>query len=224
VTPNQPHVRYTAAEYDRYTREFVKPYDEMLAAWILRQIPNLPPDFTLLDVGTGTAQFLIHVAQLPELASARLVGTDVFDDMIRTAQSAVHDAGLPHRIELLRDDVHHMQLPDSFADLIVSRSTLHHWANPVDALREIYRVLKPGGTVLIVDVRRDAPEDAVKQFNQLREKAGLGASFLDEKYTAPEVRAFAEKAGLQSCCSVDVGTDGISALGLSLRMRKPESV
>jgi ubiquinone/menaquinone biosynthesis C-methylase UbiE len=224
LTPNQAHVRYSAAEYDRYTREFVKPYDEMLAAWVLRQAAGLPPDFTLLDVGTGTAQFLIHIAAFPELRSAHLVGTDVFEDMIRTAESAIGQAGLSGRIKLLLEDVHAMRLPAGFADLIVSRSTLHHWSDPVGALREVYRVLKPGGTALIVDVRRDAPEGAVREFNQFREKAGLGASFLEEKYTAPEVMAFAEKAGLKTCSSVDVGTDGLSALGLSLRIRRRRDV
>jgi ubiquinone/menaquinone biosynthesis C-methylase UbiE len=220
LTPNQAHVRYSATEYDRYTREFVKPYDKMLAAWVLRQAAGLPADFTLLDIGTGTARFLIHVAAFSELRSAHLVGTDVFEDMIRTAELAVDRAGLSDRIELLQDDVHAMRLPVGFADILVSRSTLHHWSDPVGALREIYRVLKPGGTALIVDVRRDAPESAVREFNQLREKAGLSASFLAEKYTAPEVAVFAEKAGLKAVSSVDVGADGLTALGLSLRIRK----
>ncbi|MBV9081218.1 MAG: methyltransferase domain-containing protein, partial [Acidobacteriaceae bacterium] len=161
-----------------------------------------------------------HLSTLPELQSVHLLGTDVFEDMIHEAKSAVARAGLLDRIELLQDDVHESRLPPGFADVIVSRSTLHHWSDPVRALREIYRVLKPGGTALIVDVRRDAPEVAVREFNQFREKAGLGPSFLDEKYTAHEVQAFAEEAGLRSCSSVDVGKQGLNALGLSLRIRK----
>jgi ubiquinone/menaquinone biosynthesis C-methylase UbiE len=192
----------------------------MLAAWVVRQAAELAPDFTLVDVGTGTAQFLVHLSTIPELQSVHLLGTDVFEDMIHEAKSAVARAGLSDRIELLQDDVHESRLPPRFADVIISRSTLHHWSDPVRALRNIYQVLKPGGTALIVDVRRDAPEAAVRDFNQLREKAGLGPSFLEEKYTAQEVQSFAEKAGLTSSSSVDVGTQGLNALGLSLRIRK----
>ena len=127
MVPNQAHVRYTAAEYDRYTRDFVKPYDEMLAGWVLRQAKKLPRTFTLLDVGTGTARFLIHIAGMPELSEARLIGTDVFEDMIQEGQTGIREAGFENRIELVLDDVHDMKLPSDFADLIVSRSTLHHW-------------------------------------------------------------------------------------------------
>ncbi len=126
MVPNQAHVRYTAAEYDRYTRDFVKPYDEMLAGWVLRQAKKLPPEFVLLDVGTGTARFLIHVAGMPELSNARLIGTDVFEDMIQEGETAIKEAGFENRIEKMLDDVHEMKLPSGFTDLIVSRSTIHN--------------------------------------------------------------------------------------------------
>ena len=230
MVPNQAHVRYTAAEYDRYTRDFVKPYDEMLAGWVLRQAKKLPRTFVLLDVGTGTARFLIHIAGMPELSEARLIGTDVFEDMIQEGQTGIREAGFENRIELVLDDVHDMKLPSDFADLIVSRSTLHHWhestfENPVPrALSEVHRVLKPGGSALIVDVRRDAPKEAVEEFNKLRGQAGIGNSFTDEKFTAAEVMAFAEAAGIGRSSKVEVGASGLSALGLGLTITKRANV
>lgn len=230
MVPNQAHVRYTAAQYDQYTSTFVKPYDDMLAGWVLKRAQKLPPDFTLLDVGTGTARFLIHLAGMPELAAAKLVGTDVFDDMITAAAAAVSDTGFSNRIELLLDDVHDMKLPDEYADVIVSRSTLHHWkeseyADPLPrALSEIYRVLKKGGSALIVDVRRDAPQAAIDEFNRLRQHAGMPPSFMGEKFTADEILSFARAAGIGDYSTLDVGTDGLSALGLSLHIRKPRDI
>jgi ubiquinone/menaquinone biosynthesis C-methylase UbiE len=226
IIPNQAHVRYTAADYDRYTRDFVRPYDEMLAGWVLQRAKKLPRSFVLLDVGTGTARFLIHLAGLPGLSEARLVGTDVFQDMLDVAGSAVREAGFAGRIELLLEDVHDMKLPSEFADLIVSRSTLHHWVqspfpNPVPrALQEIHRVLKSGGEALIVDVRRDAPPDAVDAFNKLRGRAGISDSVTAEKFVAAQVKDFAEAAGLGACSKVDIGTSGLAALGLALTISK----
>ena len=227
MTPNQAHVRYTAEQYDDYTKEFVKPYDDMLAAWVLQESRKLPAAFTLLDVGTGTARFLIHLASIPELDAVRLIGTDAFDDMIQTGSAAIGNAGFANRIELILDTVHNMKLPSNLAHLIVSRSTLHHWKDatfpdPVPrALQEIFRVLKPGGMALIVDVRRDAPPEAVEKFNTQRRQAGIGDSFLGEKFTVAEVQAFAETAGIGSYCTVEAGKSGLSLLGLALVIKKP---
>src|SRR5205085_3692735 len=111
---------------------------------------------------------------IPELDAVRLVGTDAFEDMIQTGSAAIRKAGFANRIELILDTVHDMNLPSNFAHLIVSRSTLHHWKDATlpdqvpRALHEIFRVLKPGGMALIVDVRRDAPPEVVAKFNTQR--------------------------------------------------------
>ena len=78
------------------------------------------------------------------------------------------DAGFEGRIELAVDDVHEMRWPDAFADIIISRSTIHHWHDPRKALRDIFRVLKPGGIAMIHDVRRDPAPEAIEEFNRLR--------------------------------------------------------
>lgn len=46
---------------------------------------------------------------------------------------------------------------DNSVDIVVSSLSLHHWAEPEQALAEIFRVLKPNGRLLIFDLRRDSP-------------------------------------------------------------------
>jgi ubiquinone/menaquinone biosynthesis C-methylase UbiE len=215
------HVRYSAREYDAYTAQFVKPYDELMAKRILEERRKRPGLKRLVDVGTGTAQFLVYLAQLEGLDDLELIGTDLFSDMIDAASEAVKQAGLEHRIQLVVADAHELPFPSNFADLIISRSTLHHWRAPTVALREMYRVLRPSGVALIMDVRRDPAPDAIAEFNRLRSLSGLGPSHLDEKFTADEVRAFAADAGLASVATVYAPTRGIGALGLSLEIEKP---
>ena len=218
---HQPHVRYTADEYDRYTAEFVKPFDEMMTKRVVEEARLQPPDALILDIGTGTARLLVHLAHIGELARLRLVGTDLFEDMITRARRSVAEAGLSGRIELIQQDVHAMDLPDEFADIILSRSTLHHWSDPTRALTEIYRVLKLGGVALIHDVRRDPDPEALAEFDRLRGLAGLGPSFLDEKFTAPEVEAFLRDAGLAAQGIVRAPSSGMGALGMEVEIRKP---
>lgn len=52
-------------------------------------------------------------------------------------------------------DVAGLPLPDGALDWAVSSLSLHHWSDPDRALGEICRVLKPGGQMLLFDLRRD---------------------------------------------------------------------
>jgi ubiquinone/menaquinone biosynthesis C-methylase UbiE len=214
---HDPHVRYTAEEYDRFTATVIRPFDEAFAPVVAQQTRKRGPGAVLLDVGTGTARFLIHLAQAGLADDVRLVGTDLFDDMLDQARRAAAAAGVA--IDLRREDVHAMTLPDAFADVVVSRSTVHHWSDPAQAFREIDRVLKPGGVAFIVDVRRDAPAEAVAAFNALRRDAGLPPSVLDEKYTVAELRGFCTEAGLDGRCEYYTAEDGIAALGVTIVIR-----
>src|SRR5437763_12930900 len=126
---HQAHVRYSAEEYDRYTADFVKPFDDMLASRVLEEaLPRLPGAL-LLDIGAGTARFLVRLAMIPELAALRLVGTDLFEDMVEQARRTVEAANASDRVEMIVADVHAMNLSDAYADIVLSRSTLHHCFN-----------------------------------------------------------------------------------------------
>lgn len=218
---HQPHVRYTAESYDQYTARFVKPFDDMLAKQVLDEVLPGPDGRVVLDIGTGTARFLVRLAGLDELKGWRLIGTDVFADMIERANQTIADEGFEGRIELLEQDVHAMDLPDGFADIVISRSTLHHWERPVQALAEIDRVLKPGGVAIIHDVRRDPAPEAIAEFNRMRTEAGLPPSFLDEKFTAAEVEGFLAEAGLAEHSRVLAPKSGLGALGMAVEIAKP---
>jgi len=220
---NDPHVRYTADQYDQFTASFVKPFDEMVAWRVIKEARPRLPGALLLDVGTGTARLLVHLARIEELAGLHIVGTDFFADMVERAKRTVVEAGLTDRIELIQQDVHAMSLPDGYADIILSRSTLHHWADPPRALAEIYRVLRPGGIALIHDVRRDPEPEALAEFNRLREMAGVGPSYLDEKFTSQEAEAFVREAGLAAHATIRAPKNGLGALGMEVEIIKPLS-
>lgn len=218
---NQAHVRYTADRYDEFTAGFVRPFDEMVTRRVVGEARDRPAGSVLLDVGTGTARLLIHLARVESLSGLRLIGTDLFADMIERARQSVAEAGLSDRIELTQQDVHAMDLPDESADIVLSRSTIHHWSDPSRALAEIDRVLRPGGVAFIHDVRRDPAPEALEEFNRLRARAGLGPSFLDEKFTAAEVEAFLLAAGLADRGTVHAPSSGLGALGMEVEIRKP---
>lgn len=158
---------------------------------------------------------------MESLTGLRLAGTDLFADMIERAHRTLAETGLEGKIDLFEDDIHESRLPAPFADIIISRSTIHHWRNPSQALGEIFRLLKPGGVALIHDVRRDATPEAVAEFNRLRALAGIGPSMLEEKFTAAEVTAFLENAGLSQFARIYAPKKGLMGLGMAIHIRKP---
>jgi ubiquinone/menaquinone biosynthesis C-methylase UbiE len=212
------HVHYSAESYDKYTEGFVEVYDEGMVKRLLKE--GGARGGVLLDVGTGTARHLIKMAAVPALDSLRLVGVDYYQDMVDEALRAVALEGLQGRVEVLQADAHQLPFPDGFADFVISRSTIHHWADPARAFGEIYRVLKPGGVALIHDVRRDPAPDVLAQFNEQRRLAGVEPCRLEEKYTAAEVEAFLAATGLQQHATVGAPDEGPGALGFEVRIGK----
>jgi ubiquinone/menaquinone biosynthesis C-methylase UbiE len=214
------HVHYSAKDYDQYTERFVAVYDAGMIERLLEERRMREAEGILLDVGTGTARLLIKIAAVPEFKDVRLIGIDYFQDMVDEAAKAVAESNLQDRIELRQADAHHLPYADNFADYIISRSTIHHWADPVQALKEIHRVLKPGGIAIIHDVRRDPAPDILHQFNELRRQAGVEPARLEEKYTAAEVKDFLRQAGLHRYAGIVAPHSGPGALGFELNMEK----
>lgn len=212
------HVHYSADLYDHYTASFVQAYDDAFLKRLQSERHRLPEtDATLVDIGTGTAQFLIRLAQLPEFDEVRLVGTDYFQDMVEVAIAAVQKSSLGDRIEIQQADVHAMPYGDSSVDAIISRSTIHHWSDPAQAFREIDRILKPGGIAIIHEPRRDPAPEVLAEFNRQREQAGVEPVRLEEKYTAAEVREFLDRAGIDAQTGkINAPTSGLGALGMEV--------
>jgi ubiquinone/menaquinone biosynthesis C-methylase UbiE len=108
-----------------------------------------------LDIGTGPGQIVIKLAS--KLTRWKFVGVDRSASMIDRAREV--QGGVPEvagRIEFRVADGNSLDFPDSTFDLIVCNSVLHHMAEPQNLFSEIARVVKPGGAILLRDLRRPA--------------------------------------------------------------------
>ena len=106
-----------------------------------------------VDLGCGPGQLVIVLAgQAPDL---HVTGVDLSDEMLAQAHENAQNAGVASRVSFRRGDAQQIPFPDGSLDLIVSTMSLHHWSDPVSVLNEIARVLRPGGSFLILDLRRD---------------------------------------------------------------------
>jgi SAM-dependent methyltransferase len=115
-------------------------------------------DEQVLDVGCGNGFLLIEVAK--RLTNGKATGIDVWkpgagDQTAETAWRNARFEGVADRVEVKNVDARDMPFGEQTFDVIVSSLMLHHAGGGADrarVLREMTRVLKPGGTVLVYDV------------------------------------------------------------------------
>ncbi len=212
-----------AVDYDRYTAGFVQAYDFILIRRLIQESQYQQSELArleALDVGSGTARLLLQVALSQQLRFLQLTSLDYFSDMVDQARENVRACGLELRIRVVQGDAHALPFGTDTFDIVISRSTLHHFADPVTAIREIHRVLKSGGVAIIHDLRRDSPEAEFKRFNAARAAAGISPSTREDKYTVSEVRQFAALAGVGGGSTIRTAASGHASLGMELRIGK----
>lgn len=107
-----------------------------------------------LDVGCGAGHLSFALAPYV----ARVVALDLSPEMLDTVAKAATGRGLP-QIETITGTAEALPFPDGSFDLVGTRYSAHHWTNLDASLKEMRRVLKPGGRLLLIDVQGD--EDAL---------------------------------------------------------------
>ena len=115
---------------------------DVLTSTIQRHLPV----GTYLDAGCGDGRYL---SALPELGPlpARIVGVDIAESILRTARKATAAAGFEP--ELVRANLESLPFEGEEFDLVVSIQVLEHLLDPVAGVRDLARVLRPSGALLL---------------------------------------------------------------------------
>jgi SAM-dependent methyltransferase len=146
--------------FDRHARQWDSLSRTLLPVpeYLERLLSLVPSVSTLLEIGVGTG------ALLPALAgrAAEVIGVDHSPAMLDEARRRLA-AGGGARIQLRLGEMTHLPLPDGAAGCVVANMVLHHAADPLAVLREIFRVLQPGGTLVLADLARHEREWAREQ-------------------------------------------------------------
>ena len=102
----------------------------------------------MLDVATGTAGVAIQVA---DRTSATVVGVDLSEDMLGTGKANVATAGVDRRVLLAAGRGEQLPFPDRSFDAVTFTYLLRYVDDPAATLRELARVLRPGGALASLD-------------------------------------------------------------------------
>ena len=143
----------------------------------------------LLEVGCTAGHYTMKLAR----DGYRVVGLDISAESIKAAQVLAQDLGL-HQTEFIAADVEDMRgVPDNSFDGAFSFSTLRYVPDPVRSLREIRRVLKPGGRAVV-----DFPNKFCPWFELLKFLVGGERHVHDHTYSTGQVRRMMQQAGFVS--------------------------
>jgi SAM-dependent methyltransferase len=131
-----------AADFDRLTKRFNGPF----AARIL-SLAQLQATDHVLDIGSGTGLVALGAGMLAR--KGLVIGIDHSAGMLRQAADKALASGLDDAVAFKVMDAERLQFPDQSFDAVLSLYALFHFPDPLAAVREMHRVLRPAGRIAI---------------------------------------------------------------------------
>ena len=132
----------TADAFDELTERFAAPLAERML-----DLAAIRPSDRVLDVGSGTGLVAIRAGRRVE--TGRVLGIDHSQGMLGRAADKARAAGLAGKVAFQAMDAEALDLADGAFDAVVSLFVLRHLPNPAVAVKEMRRVLAPGGRLAV---------------------------------------------------------------------------
>src|ERR1043165_492145 len=131
---------------------------------------NIPENGKVLEIAQGPGDFCIELAKL---GNYQITGLDISKSFVEIARKNAKEAGF--NIDFRLGNASNMPFQKNTFDFAFCQAAFKNFSEPVKAIAEMYRVLRPGGTSVIADMRNDAPEEDIE-----REVKGMGLGPVNE--------------------------------------------
>jgi len=179
--------RKDLAEFEREARE--------LAA-------TLPQNARVLEIAPGPGYLAVALAKLGRF---KITGLDISQSFVQMASQYAKREGVTARF--IHGSASDIPLEDGLFDLVVCRAAFKNFSQPLAALNEMHRVLKPGGRALIIDLRKDASWEEIVSYvdglhvspvNAWMMKFTFKHMLLKRAYTEAQMKALASESAFKA--------------------------
>ena len=166
-----------------------------------RMAEGLPGDARVLEVAPGPGYFSIELAKRGRRS---VTGLDISKTFVEIARRNAEKEGV--QVDFQLGNASRMPFEDASFDLIVCRAAFKNFSAPVAALREMRRVLRPGGKAIIIDLRKDTPLAAIDAYVAKMHTNAVNAAIirwtfrlmlLKRAYTEKDFRSFISESGFE---------------------------
>lgn len=134
-------------EYDSLNRVISLGMDKSWRKKVIKIITDKNPE-NVLDIATGTGDLAISLA---EKGLTNITGLDLSEGMLKVGRQKVKNKNLEDKIEMKQGDSETISFSDNHFDVICVAFGVRNFENLEKGLSEIYRVLKPGGTFVVLE-------------------------------------------------------------------------
>jgi len=168
---------------------------------------------SVLEVAPGPGYLAIELAKLG--ICNNIVGLDISKDFIEIAQGNATEAGVIGVVEFRHGNVSDIPFPDNSFDFIICTAAFKNFKEPSKALSQMCRVLKVGGTALIIDMNKCISNQQIEDYLESTEVKGIGKLFMklifkyflrNGAYTKDEISSLISKTAFKQ---YDIREEGI---------------
>lgn len=144
--------------------------DEWQKPEALIEAMEIEAGMTVADIGAGTGYFIPFLAEAVG-REGTVYAADIEESMLEYIENTAQEEGW-EQVETVQATMHHSALPFEGVDRIVTINTWHHIAERGAYAEHLYECLKEGGSVWVVDYRKDAPTGPPAQYRMKPEEIG----------------------------------------------------
>jgi ubiquinone/menaquinone biosynthesis C-methylase UbiE len=183
--------------YAKVTRKDYAEFQKLAA----RLASDLPPGSSVLEVAPGPGYLAIELARFGRY---RVTGLDISETFVAIARRNAAEAGV--QADFRHGNASAMPFAGGSFDLVVCRAAFKNFSEPLKALAEMRRVLKPGGRAMVIDLRRDTPKKEIDAYVDNMHAGTLNSAFikltfrtmlLKRAYTREEFERFIAESGFK---------------------------